>query len=652
MKVQVLLPKIFNYTFTYAYEKKNNFKIGDIVEVPFGSKTEIGVIWNGVSTVNKKIKIKKIKKKIVNDFLSEKLIRFIDWFSMYNMVPKGLVLKMCIGGNENFFKELKQNQEKRNENSNIEEYYLNDQQKIALKYLEKNNTGFHVSVLQGVTGSGKTLVYFERIKKIISKKKQALVLLPEIFLTNQFKKRFEDFFGFTPAVWHSKITPKNKRIIWQNIVKNKIKLVIGARSALLLPYKNLGLIVVDEEHDSSYKQDEGTIYNARDMAISRASIENIPIHLVTSIPSMETYNNIKNKKYGLINITKRYNDFPLPETKIINLNLNKIKNKYIAHETINIVKNYLKKKEQILFFINRRGYAPYLICKNCGYKHLCPDCSIYLTFHNFKNKAICHHCGYKTNIERKCKSNKLCDFLMYGPGVEKIFEELKENFPKNKISIFSSDFMQNKKRAEDFFKKIDNNEIDILVGTQMVSKGFNFPKLNCIVVIDADFSGRGYDLRTTEKNIQLYHQLSGRAGRFSKESLIIYQTLSPEDQTLESIIKNNPEKFLENELTIRKKNRLPPFSRLIAIIISSNQKELSYRGAQEIKNKLIKLSGLEVMGPVESPISKVKKQYRSRLLLRSKNSELLQKKIANLLENLKISSKIKLTVDVDPINFT
>ena len=650
MKAQVLLPKIFNFTFTYAYDQKNNYKIGDVVEVPFGSRTEVGVIWSGLSTVDKKIKIKNIKKKIENYSLSKKLIQFIDWFSMYNMVPRGIVLKMCIGGNENFFKE---NKEKiKNKITNVEKYQLNQQQKVALKYLEKKSDNFNVSVLQGVTGSGKTLVYFERVRKFILKKKQVLVLLPEIFLTNQFKKRFEDFFGFTPAIWHSKITPKNKRIIWQGILKNEIKLVLGARSALLLPYKNLGLIVVDEEHDSSYKQDEGAIYNARDMAITRASFENIPIHLVTSIPSIETYNNIKNKKYGHINITKRYNDHPLPKTKIINLNINKIKNKYISNEAINIVENYLKKKEQILFFINRRGYAPYLICKNCGFKHLCPNCSIYLTFHNLKNKAICHHCGHRKNIQRKCKLNKMCDFLMYGPGVEKIFDELKEIFPKNKISIFSSDFMKNKKKTEEFFKKLDGNEIDILVGTQMISKGFNFPKLNCIVVIDADFSGRGYDLRATEKNIQLYHQLSGRAGRFSQDSLIVYQTLSPENETLDNIIKNNPEKFLDNEITIRKRNKLPPFSRLIAIIISSSKKELSYQGAQEIKNKLAKLNGLEVMGPVESPISKAKKKFRTRLLIRFKNSKLFQKKIANLLENLNISTRIKLTVDVDPVNFT
>ena len=497
MKVQVLLPKIFNLTFTYSHESLRDYKIGDIVEVPFGNKKEIGVVWSGINTANKNIKIKNIKKKISNYSLDENLIKFIEWFSTYNMVPKGLTLKMCIGGSDNYFKTLKINIE--DKILKREKYQLNEEQNCALKYLEKNNLGFNVSVLQGTTGSGKTLVYFERIKQIIKEKKQALILLPEIFLTNQFKERFEDFFGFVPAVWHSKITPKNKRIIWQGLFNKKIKLVIGARSALLLPFKNLGLIIVDEEHDSSYKQDEGTIYNARDMAIARASFENIPIHLVTSIPSVETYNNIKNKKYRHVKITKRYNNYPLPDTKIINLNINKIKNKYISDETINIVKEFLNKNEQILFFINRRGYAPYLICKICGYKHLCPDCSIYLTFHNLKKKAICHHCGYEKKIQRKCKKNITCDFLMYGPGVEKIFEELKIIFPNNIINIFSSDFTQKKKQTEDLFKKIKNNEIDILVGTQMVSKGFNFPKLNCIVVVDADFTGRGYDLRTTEK---------------------------------------------------------------------------------------------------------------------------------------------------------
>ena len=650
MKVEVLLPKVFNFSFTY---NSNNIslKTGDLVEIPFGKKKEIGVIWKNKDTkLKENIKIKNISKKIFSYSLDQKLVNFVEWFSAYNMVPLGLALKMVLGNKDNLMKKVNENYQRINKEE--KNYKLNKEQKKAFEYLDLVNNKFDVSVLQGTTGSGKTLVYFERIKKIINRGKQALVLLPEIFLTNEFKSRFEDFFGFEPAIWHSKITPKNKRIIWKGIIENKIKLVVGARSALLLPFKNLGIIIVDEEHDTSYKQDEGVIYNARDMAISRASFEKIPIHLISSIPSLETYNNVQNKKYRYVKILKRYKDYPLPKTKIVNLNINKIKDKFISDETINHVNEFLKKKEQVLFFINRRGYAPFLICNKCGFKQICPNCSMYLTFHKTKNKAICHHCSLEKKIKNKCKKEGECDFIMYGPGVEKIFDEVKKIFPNNNVEIFSSDYIKKKNHTKLLFENIKNNNVDILIGTQMISKGFNFPKLNCVVVVDADFSGRGYDLRSTEKNIQLYHQLGGRAGRFSSESLIIYQTLAPKDLTLNELIKNKSEELLKNELIIRKKNHLPPFVRLIAIIISSNQHDLSIKGAKEIKIQLKKIDNIEVMGPVDSPFLKIKKKFRSRLLLRFKSSVLVQKKIMKLLNSLKISSKIKLTVDVDPVNFS
>ena len=648
MKAQVLLPKIFNFPFTYN-SIQNSLKAGDFVEVPFGKKKEIGVIWPGKILDLKNIKIKNIDKKINNYSLSQELIDFMNWFATYNMMPIGLVLKMSMGNNLSLIR--KGDKDFEHIPKKVKRFELNEEQKKALKFLNFKNDKFDVSVLQGTTGSGKTLVYFERIKKIINKKKQALVLLPEIFLTNEFKSRFVDFFGFEPAIWHSKITPKNKRIIWKGIISNKIKLVVGARSSLLLPFKNLGIIIVDEEHDTSYKQDEGVIYHARDMAISRASFEKIPIHLITSIPSVETFNNVKNKKYRHFNILKRYNDYPLPKTKIINLNIKKIKNRFISEETKELVKGFLNRNEQVLFFLNRRGYAPYLICRKCGYKQICSNCSMYLTFHKTKNKAICHHCSLEKEISRSCNEGKICDFIMYGPGVEKIFEEVSNIFPNNKVEIFSSDYMKKKDKTKSLFNRITDNKVDILIGTQMISKGFNFPKLNCIVVIDADFSGRGYDLRTTEKNIQLYHQLSGRAGRFSTESLIVYQTLSPEDATLNELIKNNSEELLKKELKLREKNLLPPFSRLIAIIISANSHSFSLNGAREIKKHLKKINEIEVLGPVDSPLLKIKKKFRTRLLIRFNGKSLIQKKISKLLNTLKISSKIKLTVDVDPVNF-
>ena len=389
------------------------------------------------------------------------------------------------------------------------------------------------------------------------------------------------------------------------------------------------------------------------MAISRASIENIPIHLVTAVPSLETYNNILNKKYSRAELKKRYENYPLPKTKIINLNLEKLENESLSKEAISISKTYLKKNNQILFFLNRRGYAPFLICKRCGFRHICPNCSIYLTYHKVLDKIICHHCGYHSITKRKCsKENLFCNFSMYGPGVEKVFEELKKIFPNKKIRIFSSDYLKKKKISENLINQINEHKVDILVGTQMISKGFNFPKLNCIIVVDADFSGKGYDLRTTEKNIQLYHQLSGRAGRFSKDSVIVYQTINPQHQALTNIIKNEPESFFINELNLRKENNLPPFSRFISLIVSSESKENSFRGATEIKIKIASIKGIQVLGPVDSPIFKKKKKYRTRLLIRSDIKILCQKYLLNVLENLKISRKIKLTVDVDPINFT
>ena len=443
MKSQVLLPKIFNFPFTYNSRIEN--KIGNLVEVPFGSKKEIGVIWKNNYTEPENIKIKYINKRTEYS-IDRKLIDFIEWFSTYNMVPIGLVLKMAIGGSDNFIKNKDSSLEIKKTKTRY--FRLNNEQISALKYLEKVNNKFDVSVLQGTTGSGKTLVYFERIKKIIEKNQQVLVLLPEIFLTNEFKSRFEDFFGFEPSIWHSKITPKQKRMIWKGLIKNKIKILVGARSALLLPFKKLGLIIVDEEHDNSYKQDEGVIYNARDMAISRAQFENIPIHLVTSVPSIETFKNIQTKKYRHIKILKRYKNYPLPKAKIINLNINKIKNKFIANETITLVEEFLKKGDQILFFINRRGFAPYLICKKCGNKQTCSNCSLYLTFHKLKNKAICHHCGFEKKIKEKCKFEGNCDMIMYGPGVEKIFDERTKD--KKLFGLYSAD-------SDPFFSVIARN---------------------------------------------------------------------------------------------------------------------------------------------------------------------------------------------------
>ena len=436
MKIPVLFPKIFDHPFTYESDIQENLKPGDFVKAPFGSSEITGVVWPFEEKTEKKFKIKKISRKINVEKLNSKMINFINWFSKYNLVSLGMSLKMCLLNKGAVEKDYEDEFNKYNFTKFENKFLLNEEQKKSLSFLRNSGDNYNVLVIEGVTGSGKTLVYFERIKDFINKDSQVLILLPEIALTNQFSKRYKEFFGTEPAVWHSGTSKKNKSIIWKGVTENKIKIVIGARSSLFLPFKKLGTIIVDEEHDISYKQDEGISYNARDMAITRAYLENIPINLVTSIPSVETYNNIVKKKYKVTKIKKRYKEASLPNIEIINLNSEILKKEsWIANKTIKMVNHYLEKGDQILFFLNRRGYAPFVICKKCGYRFQCPNCDVNLNFHKNLNKLLCHHCGYKSILSRLCNDKKKCDFLFCGPGVERIFVELKKIFPKKRILL-------------------------------------------------------------------------------------------------------------------------------------------------------------------------------------------------------------------------
>ena len=650
MKFPILLPNIFNHPFTY--ESDIELKIGDFVEVPFGKSKKIGVVWDDFEkNNNKNFKIKKIIRKLQTPNLKKKTLEFLNWFSEYNLIPKGMALKLVLLSGKAIEKLDKKFDE--NLNNKIENFFfkLTNEQKKSLNEINISNQKFNVHVLQGTTGSGKTIVYFEALKKILERGSQGLIMLPEIGLTNQFEKKFIEFFGFKPAIWHSGITKKNKEIIWSGIINGEIKVVIGARSSLFLPFKKLGLIVVDEEHDQSYKQDEGVIYNARDMAISRASFENIPINLITAVPSIETYENIKKKKYNISKLNLRYKNASLPNYEIINLNDVKLENKsWISKQVINKVNFHLEKKDQVLFFLNRRGFSPNVICKKCYNSFSCPNCSINLVFHKIKKNLLCHYCGFKSSLERNCTKEGICDFIFSGPGVERISEEVKKNFPSKKIEIFSSDTM-NKKSSKEKLEKIINNEIQILVGTQLISKGFHFPNLNCIVVVDIDLSSQGHDLRSAEKNLQLYHQLSGRAGRTGQSSTVYFQTYNYNTKMISDITNKNPEIFLDKEIEIRKKNGLPPFQRFISLILTGENEIKLEKEAMKFKLSLENKIYGKVLGPVSAPIFRLKRKYRVRLLIRGSKTLKLQNSLASIISRYKFSSGIKLSVDVDPISF-
>ena len=651
MKVPILLPNIFNHPFTY--ESSNlDLKIGDYVIVPFGKSKITGVVWNEFEKdKKKKYLIKKVIQKLKIPCLKNNTIKFLNWFSEYNMVPKGMTLKLLLLSSNVVEKFPEKNYliyKGKLKDNNIK---LSQKQKQSLKKMNISNDKFRVHVLQGTTGSGKTMVYFEALKQLIIKGFQGLIMLPEIGLTGQFEKKFIEYFGFNPAIWHSGVTKKNKEIIWSGVANGEIRVVIGARSSLFLPFKKLGLVIVDEEHDQSYKQDEGVRYNARDMAISRTSFENVPINLITAVPSIETYDNIKKGKYTISRLNERFKNASMPNYEIINLNQTKLESQsWLSKEIIEKVNLHLEKKNQILFFLNRRGFSPYVLCKKCLINYSCPNCSINLVFHKYKKNLLCHYCGYKTQLYRNCQKEGNCDFVFSGPGVERIAEEVKNIFPSKKSVIFSSDTM-NKKKSSIILEKIINNEIQILIGTQLISKGFHFPSLNCIVVVDIDLSSQGHDLRGAEKNLQLYHQLSGRAGRTGKPATVYFQTYNLNTKMISDITNKNPDIFLDKELELRKSNNLPPFQRFVALIITGNDEKILEKEAIRFKNSIQSAVYGKVLGPVNAPIFRLKKKFRVRLLIRGKKSLKVQSSLSNVISKFKFISGIKLTVDVDPINF-
>ena len=650
MKYPILLPNIFNHPFTY--ESKINLKVGDFVLVPFGKSKITGIVWDEFEkNNNKKFKIKNILKKLDVSPLKKNTINFLNWFAEYNLIPKGMALKLILLSSNAIEKKEKKIYEPFDNKIKKNSIKLSISQNKSLEKMNSSNKKFRVHVLQGTTGSGKTLVYFEALKPLIEKGFQGLILLPEIGLTSQFEQKFLEYFGFNPAIWHSGISKKKKEIIWSGISSGEIKIIIGARSSLFLPFKKLGIIIVDEEHDQSFKQDEGVTYNARDMAISRAAFENIPINLITAVPSIETFENIKKGKYEVSRLNERYKNAALPNFEIINLNNTKLeKQSWLSNKIIEKVNFHLEKKDQVLFFLNRRGFSPNVLCNKCFKTYSCPNCTINLVYHKKKNNLLCHYCGFKSNLNRDCVKDGKCEFIFSGPGVERISEEVKIKFPNKKIEIFSSDTM-NKKDSKEKIQKIINNETQILVGTQLISKGFHFPYLNCIVVVDIDLSSQGHDLRGAEKNLQLYHQLSGRAGRTGKPATVYFQTYENNSKMISELTNENPDIFLERELEIRKKNKLPPYQRFISLILTGENENKLEKEAFNFKNFIENKIEGKILGPVNAPLFKLKRKFRIRFLIRGPKSMKMQTSLAKIIPKYKFSNGIKLSVDVDPINF-
>ncbi len=649
MLYDVILTRPFDKVFTYSSLNKQ-LKIGQVVLVPFGKKIETGIIWN--KNIEKpKHDIKEITKVIENIILKDTTIEFIKWIANYTLAPKGLVLKLFLINNDIIDFEL---EKLNNYKINVSAVTLNnEQEKAKSKIIQSISISNKPILLEGVTGSGKTEVYFEIVEKFLKEKKQILIMVPEISLTPQLETRFKKRFGINVLLWHSKISKKNRQTIWHQCFNGDQVIVLGARSSLFLPFIKLGLIIVDEEHDSSYKQEDNIRYQARDLAIVRSKIENNFILLASATPSLETINNVKIKKYNHVFLSKQFSGTPLPSISLVDLNKEKLeRDKWISKPIIEEIAKCLDNKEQSLIFLNRRGYSPLSLCNNCGFRHECEQCSSWMVMHQNKKIFLCHQCGTIKKMNLNCPKCEEKDSIKFiGPGVERIAEELTLIFPKNNISIMSSDNVNTQYKIRKFIDDINNKEIDIIVATQIMAKGYDFSNLSLVGIVDADSGLFGGDPRAIEKTFNLLQQVGGRAGRGNKLGKVLLQTYFPDQQIIKSIQLREREKFIERALEERKNFNIPPFGYMTSIIVSSHTKSI----ASKYASLLVQLShndkNIKVLGPVEAPISLLRGQHRYRILIKGNNRKNINNLTKKIVRDAKLPSSIKLIIDVDPYTF-
>lgn len=512
---------------------------------------------------------------------------------------------------------------------------------------------FSVTLLDGVTGSGKTEVYFEALATALAAGRQVLVLLPEIALTPQWLDRFERRFGVAPAVWHSDLGQVRRRKTWRAVADGDARAVVGARSALFLPFPELGLLVVDEEHESAFKQEDGVAYHGRDMAVVRARIADCPIIVASATPSLETRVNVERERYKAIALPERFGLSTLPTIETIDMRDGVLRaDRFLSEPLVKALTGNVADGEQALLFLNRRGYAPLTLCRTCGHRFACPSCSAWLTEHRFRKRLQCHHCGYEVPIPTNCPSCDNADTLVAcGPGVERIAEEVKALLPDARMEIMTSDTMRGPEAAQRLVRSVENQEIDILIGTQMVAKGHHFPNLTLVGIVDADLGLAGGDLRAAERTYQVLQQVSGRAGRAERPGRVLIQTFQPEHPVMQALASGDRDGFMALETDARRIGAWPPFGRLAAIIVSSRDQ----RVADDLSRALARCApdgpGVRVLGPAPAPLSLLRGQHRRRLLLKAGLDQSIQSLVRGWLAQIKVPSSARVRVDIDPYSF-
>ncbi len=512
---------------------------------------------------------------------------------------------------------------------------------------------FSVTLLDGVTGSGKTEVYFEALAECLRAGRQALVLLPEIALSSQWLERFEQRFGVAPAVWHSDLPSRTRKTTWRAVAAGEAYVVVGARSALFLPFPDLGLVVIDEEHETAFKQEEGVVYHARDMAVVRARLCAAPAVLVSATPSLETIANVEAGRYRRLHLPARHGGASMPEIRLLDLRIETpARGKFLAPLLVEEIGKTLARGEQAMLFLNRRGYAPLTLCRNCGHRMQCPNCTAWLVEHRARKLLQCHHCGHAEPIPPTCP---ICvaenSFAAVGPGVERITEEAAEAFPSARRLVMASDTLPGPLAAAEAARAISAREVDLIIGTQIVAKGWHFPHLTLVGVVDADLGLAGGDLRAAERTVQLLHQVAGRAGRAEAPGTVVLQTFSPEHPVMQALAAGDLARFMADEAEQRRPGHWPPFGRLAALIVSADTADAADAAARDLARVAPHGEGIAVLGPAPAPLAILRGRHRRRLLLKTRRDIAVQPLLRDWLPLVPPRGSVRIDVDVDPMSF-
>ena len=691
---------------------------GQLVRVPLGPRSVLGVVWDEESRFSDEARLKNVEHVYPGVSFSESFRNFIDWIAQYTLAQRGMVLRMVLRGEEALqpprpvqalrlvgpppprmtpartrvleameggLAETKAEIAERAAvspsvveglvkagtlvscllpapkfmalpDADYAPPQLSELQEAAAEAIRcaVADHAFSALLLDGVTGSGKTEVYFEGVAEAIRRGRQVLIMVPEIALTGAFLDRFEARFGVRPGEWHSGQSQRYRNQIWRGVSTGEVQVVVGARSALMLPYRELGLIVVDEEHDGAYKQEDRVIYNARDMAVVRAHQTGFPVVLASATPSVESRNNANTGRYRHIRLPDRFGGQSMPDIALIDMRADPPeKGSWLSPRLVEAVNETLEAKQQSLLFLNRRGYAPLTLCRTCGHRFQCPSCSTWLVEHRFRKQLVCHHCGHAEPVPPACPQCGHEDSLVAcGPGVERIAEEAAQRWPDRHIVILSSDLINGVQQLRAEMEQISSGKADIVIGTQLVAKGHNFPAMTLVGVIDADLGLAHGDLRAGEKVFQTLAQVTGRAGRHQGLGRGFLQTYAPDHPVIAALAKGDREGFYTYELEQRERAMMPPFGRLAAVILSAEHREMALGYGREMVRAVPRTEAVRVLGPAEAPLSVLRGRYRFRLLVAAPRGFALSPWLRQWLELCpKPTGSLRIQIDVDPVSF-